>query len=210
MATARIKKSWTKLATLLRLAFFKKIVENLEKVPPPIATAVPPVPTLRSLLDAATGTQKQIDDLDQQIKALRPTRDAQIDALAAAIELEASAVVTGTNGDAGQIIAIGYDVVTDRQAVGPMTQVLEMAVTAGDNAGELNPAFHPVEGADNYEVQVNTDPTKPAGWTTKLTSSQSCCIIPGLPSGTRHWVRARANGPLGPGPWSDEASGMVP
>ncbi|MEI6235637.1 MAG: protein kinase [Planctomycetota bacterium] len=76
--------------------------------------------------------------------------------------------------------------------------------------GELNPSWDPVVGSGNFEVQVNTDPTKPAQWLTKLSSSQSHCIIHGLPSGVRHWVRVRANGPMGPGPWSDEASKMVP
>jgi len=211
MAAPKIKKAWTRLTVKLRLDYFKKIIDNLKKTPPPIANPNPTTAQLDTLYAAAAGTQGQIEELERQIEALRPTRDTQVDALAAAIELEGSAVISGTGGDPGQIIAIGYDLVTTtRTPVGPMTQVQRLVATAGDNDGELNPTWEPVDGADNYEVQTNTDPTKPEGWVTRLTSSQSNCIIPNLPSGVRQYVRVRANGPLGPGPWSDEASKMVP
>ncbi|MEI6236452.1 MAG: fibronectin type III domain-containing protein [Planctomycetota bacterium] len=110
-------------------------------------------------------------------------------------------MISGTGGDPAAIMAIGYDLASDvKVAVGAMPHVTTLVVTAGDNDGELNPSWDPVTGADNFEVQVNTDPTKPAQWLTKLSSSQSHCTIHGLPSGVRHWVRVRANGPMGPGP----------
>ncbi len=208
---AKIKKTWLKLAIKLRLAYFKKIIDNLKKTPPPIANPNPPTATLDSLYAAAAGTQTQIESLEQQVKSLRETRDSQVDDLAAAIDLESAAVIAGTGGDTGQIVAIGYDLASDvKTPVGPMTQVTTLVVTAGDNDGELNPTWDPTPGADNYEVQASIDPTKPAGWATKLIAPQSACIIPGLTSGVRHYVRVRAMGPLGPGPWSDEASKMVP
>ena len=211
MATPIIKRVWTKLAVILRLAYFKKIIDNLKKTPPPIATPNPTTAALDALYAAAAGTIAAIGGLEQQIKSLRETRDSQIDELAAAIALEGSAVITGTGGDPAQIIAIGYDLASDvRVAVGPMTQVTGLVATAGDNDGELSPSWDPKDGADNFEVQVCTTPTIPTGWHTVLTAPQSNCIIPGLPSGVRHYVRVRANGPLGPGPWSDEASKMVP
>ncbi|HYR59152.1 MAG TPA: fibronectin type III domain-containing protein [Chthoniobacteraceae bacterium] len=40
--------------------------------------------------------------------------------------------------------------------------------------------------------------------------TQSGGTLTGLISGQRHYVRLRAIGPLGPGPWSDEPSKMVP
>jgi len=211
MALPKIKRSWIKLAIKSRLEFFKKIIDNLKKDPPPIATPNPTTAALDTLYAAAAGTQAQIEALEGQIKALRPTRDAQVDTLAAAIELEGSTVISATGGDPGKIIAIGYELVSEtHESVGPMTQVQALVVTAGDNDGELNPSWEPVDGAKNYEVQVNTDPTKPANWVTKLIAGQSNCVIAGLPSGARHYVRVRALGAQGPGPWSDEASRMVP
>ena len=211
MATPKIKKTWTKLAIKDRLAYFKQIIDNLKKVPAPITTPNPTTAALDTLYTAASGTQAQIDSLEMQLKSLRMSRDTQVDDLTSAIELEAATVISGTGGDPAKIMAIGYDLASDvKVAVGAKPQVTTLVVTAGDNDGELNPSWDPVTGADNFEVQVNTDPTKPAQWVTKLASSQSHCTITGLPSGIRHYVRVRANGPMGSGPWSDEASKMVP
>lgn len=211
MAKARVKKSWSRKTPKQRLAIARNIIDNLSKTPPPIATPNPTVQALEALYTPAEEADSQIGALELQLKSLRRTRDEKVDALMSGIDLEASTVESATGGDAAQIIAIGYEVVsTTHEPVGPMTQVTNLVVTAGDNEGELNPTWDPTEGAHNYEVQVSTNPTVPGGWVTKLTAPQSNCVIPGLPSGVRHWVRVRANGPLGPGPWSDEASKMVP
>jgi len=91
-----------------------------------------------------------------------------------------------------------------------MTQVKNLSCTSGDNDGQLDLAWDRNEGAGSYEYQATANPMDPASWTTRGSVTQSKVTLSGLTSGQRSYVRVRAIGPLGRGPWSDEASKMVP
>ena len=64
--------------------------------------------------------------------------------------------------------------------------------------------------ASSYEVQTATDPNALASWVPGITSPHSTFQLTGLTSGSRLWVRMRAVGALGAGPWSDPATKIVP
>jgi hypothetical protein len=82
----------------------------------------------------------------------------------------------------------------------------------GKNQGELQPDWNGVEHADNYTVQVYTDPLNPDTSVIKeLTVKKSIAVIGGLTRKIDVWVRVRANGgSTGKGPWSDPATKLVP
>ena len=95
-------------------------------------------------------------------------------------------------------------------AVPSVVQPLDLNVTAGNNEGSLDWHFHPVAGSIGMEVATTATPNDNASWVSRSTVSQSSGTITGLTSGIRTYVRIRAIGPNGPGPWSDLAGKMVP
>ena len=91
-----------------------------------------------------------------------------------------------------------------------MTQVQNFSLTAGDFDGEVQGHCDPVLGARNYNIQACFDMTGTPQWQDKDDSPNTQFSIKALPSGQRVWVRMRAYGTKGPGPWSDPATKIVP
>ena len=89
-------------------------------------------------------------------------------------------------------------------------QVANLSITAGDNAGELDLQWDPVNGVKSYNVQICPDPITEAGWVAKPDVTKSKAVILGLTSGNKVWARVRAVGPGGIGAWSDPATKIVP
>ena len=104
----------------------------------------------------------------------------------------------------------GFEKSAPAAAAGPMTAPQDLKVSMGSSDASLDWHCHPVAGASSMEPQTTTTPTDPASWKSQTPVTQSSGTLTGLLSGQRHYVRLRAIGPLGPGPWSDEASKMVP
>lgn len=90
------------------------------------------------------------------------------------------------------------------------SQVVNLSITAGDNAGELDLQWDPVDGASSYNVQTSPDPITATSWVVQSDVTKSKAIITGLASGTKMWARVRAVGPGGTGAWSDIATKIVP
>ena len=172
-----------------------------------------PVPTLAAYGTLiTTATTKHAEWTDTQLLAKQKTveRQAAFDALDAASTQLAGYVEAASGGDAAKIESAGMSVRADSTApVGPMPQVLDLVLSAGDFDGTLDAMWHPVRGAKSYEVQVSPDP--PGTWTQKMASGKSSATIEGLTSGAKIWVRVRAVGADNkPGPWSDPAVKVVP
>jgi hypothetical protein len=105
----------------------------------------------------------------------------------------------------------GFPIRADAAPVGPMTQVLNLVVSAGDNDGTLDCGWDPTKGAGSYEVQVSVDPVTSTSWAFKDVSNISTLTLTGLTSGSKMWVRTRAIGAgNNKGPWSDPATKTVP
>ena len=88
--------------------------------------------------------------------------------------------------------------------------VTNLAITAGDNAGELDLQWDPSNFATHYNVQISPDPITPTSWISQPDVTKSKAVVLGLTSGARMWVRVRAAGPGGIGAWSDVATKIVP
>lgn len=207
---ANILRNWSKLGRKDRLDFGKKIKTNLAKTPAPVASPNPTVAQLGTLCTAADTLINEVDDLETQLKAKRSARDAALDALMAGVEQEAKTVEAIPNVTDDVILAVGFAIAGVPQPAPPITQPLDLSVTASDNEGALDWQSHPVPGSIGMEVSTTATPNDNASWVSRGTVSQSSGTITGLTSGIRTYVRIRAIGPSGPGPWSDLAGKMVP
>ena len=138
-------------------------------------------------------------------------RNDAFDALCAGLSQLAGYVEAASGGDAAKILSAGMDVRADRTPPSVPPQATNLVLTAGDFPGTLD-AMCDSQGptAKSYEWQVSPDPMTESGWATKLTTTKSSATLPGLTSATKVWVRVRALGAAGPGPWSDPATKTVP
>ena len=138
-------------------------------------------------------------------------RDAALAALRSSFSLLGDYVQNVSGGDAAKIESAGMDVRSEGAPVA-MTQVLDLAVSEGDNPGSLDAMWKPVRGARSYEVQVNTvNVDVEANWSFRKSSSKSSAVLDGLTSGAKVWVRVRAVGTKDDTrPYSDPATKVVP
>jgi hypothetical protein len=172
-----------------------------------------PNPTLASITTQKTTTSTSItaqETAKATAEAATITRDTNLAALKAALSQLAAYVENASGGDAAKIESAGMSVRADSTVpVGPMGQVLDLVLSAGDFEGTLDAMWQPVRGAKSYEIQVSPDP--PSTWTQKMASGKSSATVPGLASATKLWVRVRAVGASNQaGPWSDPATKVVP
>jgi hypothetical protein len=177
------------------------------------ATFTTPNPTavaFQTLLTDATTANNAYEAAKAALASLLSTRDAKMDALKAGIK-QWSFYTQNTSNDPTKWQAVGFGLKGPSVPVGPLGQVLNLVITAGDNDGTLDAAWDPLKGANSYEVQTSVDPVSPTSWQPKLTAGKSSATINGLTSGARIWVRVRgvgANNSLGV--WSDPAVKTVP
>ena len=149
---------------------------------------------------------------DAQLVAKQKTVDrlAAFDASDAATSQLEAYVEGASGGDASKIESAGMSVRSDRTPPQVPAQVLNLVLTEGDFPGTLDVAFDPQTGAKSYEVQTSPDPMSDSSWAFKKSLAKSSGTIDGLTSGAKQWVRARAVGAAGVGPWSDPAVKVVP
>ena len=177
------------------------------------ASFATPTPTLTALGTLITTAQTKLADFTaaQQTAQTRTSeRNDAFDALESALTQLAGYVEAASGGDAAKIQSAGMDVQGARTPVGVPAQVLNLAVTAGDFEASLDAAWDPVRGAKSYEVQTSADPMSATSWAPKLTAAKSSTSLSSLTSGNKVWVRVRAIGAAGAGPWSDPAVKTVP
>jgi len=114
------------------------------------------------------------------------------------------------NGDESKILSAGLSIRAQRAPQTIPTQVVNLSVTAGDNAGSLDAHWDPPGNAKSYEVQTSPDPFTDATWKTADTLTNSKVTLAGYTSGAKIWVRVRAINSKGKGPWSDPSVKVVP
>jgi len=137
-------------------------------------------------------------------------KDAAIQAIIDASNLWGAQVQKESKGDPTIINSTNMGVKGPYTPVGPMPQVGNLSLSVGDNPGELDAQWDPVFGRQTYQVEWCVDPVSATGWKDITPTKKSQTTIPGLTSGTKVWVRVRAVGAEGAGPWSSEISKFVP
>jgi hypothetical protein len=177
------------------------------------ATFANPVPTMTALGTLITTASTKIAAYNTAKAAAETAmaeRDAAITALAGGLTQEGAYVESVANGDPAKVVLAGMQVRAAAAPIGVPAQVPNLALTAGDFPGTVDAVWDPTRGASVYEVQISPDPMTETGWNTKVTVTKSSATVQGLTSGNKVWVRARAVGAAGPGPWSDPAVKTVP
>jgi hypothetical protein len=93
-------------------------------------------------------------------------------------------------------------------SIGELGQVLSLALSVGDNDGELDGGWDKLKGAGSYVIQIATG--TPDVFSFAASSTKSSVTISGLVSGTKYWIRVQGVGSAGPGPFSDPAYKVAP
>jgi hypothetical protein len=177
------------------------------------ATFPNPVPTLTAygpLITAASASNAAWMDVQLLSKQRTAERLAAYAALDAATVQLAAYVEAASGGDAAKIESAGMSVRGQRTPPQVPAQVLNLSLTTGDFPGTLDVAFDPTSGAKTYELQTSPDPMSESSWVFKQSLAKSSGTIAGLTSGSKVWVRVRAVGAAGAGPYSDPAVKVVP
>ncbi len=146
----------------------------------------------------------------QTAKEKTATKDAKRLLLEAGLTARGKYVDLKSSGDKAKILSSGFDVAGERTPpVAPGT-VTNLALTAGDAAGELELQWDPEAVANHYEVQLCPDTVFGAGVINLPSVTRSKATATGLTSGSRIWARVRALNSAGVGAWSDPATKIVP
>jgi len=128
-----------------------------------------------------------------------------VDALAAGLTSLAAYVQAQSGGEPAKIQSAGMDVKGAAAPAGMPGQVTNLALTFGDNAGELDAQWDSDPAAYSYEIQQpRPDDGDQLGGAIRRDQIQR--RVAGLTSGSRQWVRVRSVGSAGTGAWSDPAT----
>jgi hypothetical protein len=172
-----------------------------------------PSPTpaeLGTMITNATNGLTDLNAAEAAYKAKLLACDGFIGVLKAGLTKEAASVLVATGGDPVKIESTNMPIRRPSNPIGPLGQVLDLALKEGANEGELKATWKKLRGAASYEVQVSVDPFTPTSWRGVAPSSKCRTVITGLTSGAKMWVRVRGIGKGNPGVWSDPATKIVP
>ena len=111
------------------------------------------------------------------------------------------------DGEANKLLSTGFKLVKEPTRRGALPPVEELRVQRSEESGRLDLQWKPVPGALCYLPEHGDSPDGP--WITMDPTSRAACSMSGLEPGTKHWLRVRAVGTAGPGPWSGAISRMA-
>ena len=174
-----------------------------------------PSPTLASINTALTTATNKVaaqKAAQQAAKQTTDDRDAAITALVTLVTSLSDYVANVTQGNRVKIESAGMSVKASAAPIGPLPQVQNLSITAGDAEGRLDLQWDPVRGTKNYQVQMSTDPNDATKWKLMESCSGSKLSLTGLTSGQKVWFRVRAKAPkaVNDGAWSDPSTKIVP
>jgi hypothetical protein len=172
-----------------------------------------PTPSIAAVTTLITTAQSQLTACNAaQAAAKQATTDKNtaMDALRTALATWGDYVQLTSGGDVSKIQSARIDVQSARTPTVIPNQVMNLAITASDNAGELDLQWDSLPNAKSYEIQISPDPVTATSWVSQPSVTRSQASITGLTSGARMWVRVRAVNAAGQGPWADVATKIVP
>jgi hypothetical protein len=173
-------------------------------------TPVPPLATLTTQITAGQTAVDASNAANQTAKQRTTEKNTALDAIRATLTGLAGYVQAASGGDEAKIQSAGMSVRAGKTPAGLPGTVMNLALSTGDNAGEVDAQWDFVAGAKTYEVQVSPDPVTPTSWTSQPLVTKSKAVILNLTSGARVWIRVRATNSAGTGAWSDPATKIVP
>jgi hypothetical protein len=172
----------------------------------------PPVlpPALGTKITSAQAKLTAADNAQAASKQATADKDAEMDVLKAMAMQDIGYVDLTANGNESMILSAGLPVRSAKTPQSVPNQVMNLSLTTGDNDGSLDAHWDSQNNISTFEVQGSPDPFTSTSFVTLDTVTKSSTTLPGLPSGSRHWVRVRGVNSAGKGPWSDPAVKTVP
>lgn len=184
----------------------------------PAAPATPPLPDMSAKVAglvaktaAAEAANVAYETGKTTLKNLKQIRDRATDELRLEHAAVASAVESEARGNPVLLTSSGYSLAADIvHSNEPPAKIGNLTLTAGDADSQIDGQHDPVPRAASYQVQQTTVDPLTGPWETVIQQTSSNFTVSGLTSGQRVWIRVRAVGAKGHGPWSDPATKIVP
>ena len=206
---AKIKLNLAALSVDDKIPFGNNIKTNITTNVAVFATPNPTMTAYGTVITTLTTKNATVVSLRSQLVAAMNDRDVAEKAFDASTTQLAAYVENIANGDPVKIAQAGMSVKAASAPLGVPSQVQNLTLTAGDNAGEVDLQWDP-NGSRNFEIQSSADPVTATSWVNQPSTTKSKTTLAGFTSGSRIWVRVRATGAGGKGPWSDPATKIVP
>lgn len=194
----------------VKIALVKKILQMMTGN----ANFTTPVPPLVDVQTQLTATEKAKTNADaakatsKQKTAIQHQEEKSLDTI---ITKLANYVEVIANDDVAIIESAGFTPASKPSPIGELHAPQGVAVSTGDDAGELDIHWDVVLGAKSYIIQINSvDPLKEVEWKEYTLPTKSSNTLKNLASGTRYWVRVAAVGSAGKSGWSDVATKIAP
>ena len=200
----------SKMTILVKISFAKKILQlmtgNLN-----FPTPEPPLTELGHAIDKASSANQDCLNTKAILKQQTSFLHSEEDVLDTILKQLANYVENKSGNDLAVLESSGFSAALPPTPVGTLPPPHNLFVTTGDVDGNLDCHWDSIYGAKSYVVEVNiADPVKDADWKENITVTKSSCVLEGLTSGTRYWVRVAAIGAAGRGGFSDPATKIAP
>ncbi|MCX6369209.1 MAG: fibronectin type III domain-containing protein [Armatimonadetes bacterium] len=206
---SKVKLHLQNLPIAEKLALARRILAKIKNNPDlPQAQAL--VAPTEAEVDALEAAETKVQGSRQQAIADTLARDAQETKTDQVLRVMGEAVEKETGGDAAKIHGAGLETAAEKSAIGPLSAPAHLAVTQGDEDGELSVSCDKVRGASSYLWEVTEDATGKSGWRGAGVSTKSHHELQGLTSGVRYHVRVAAIGAAGQSPFSDAIAKVAP
>lgn len=169
------------------------------------------IPTLAELTTAQSEYATAVTAAIDRDKGKIADRNAKREILADMIREIAPHLESIADGDIVALESTGYALSKERSAPTDIPDApTGLKLRNGSMPGSLVASAKAPKGAGSFETQVCTgDPAVPANWhTVAQTTSSRGVELNGLQRGVDHYVRMRAIGSKGPGPWSNIETAM--
>jgi len=199
-----------KLSITAKIDLSKKVTTMMTGNPN-FTTPDPPLTDLTTAETALVTAHNDVLLIRSEAKEKTSLMNQKEDDVDSVLTQLANYVVNKSNGDVAKIESAGFTPVSAKHPVGKLIAPADLAVTSGDDSGELDCSWNPVFGAKSYIVQTNiVDPLIEVNWKDTMNTTKSTCTLINLASGTRYWVRVAAIGTPGKSGWSDVATKIAP
>ena len=169
------------------------------------------LPALQTSLDelsAAAQSAQSSQDTTRQSFGVQGQKESAVDTQLAAL---CSDVNAEAQGDETDLASSGFEMARDTTTSAPIPgAVTAFSLTRGDYPGTIDGHCHTVKNARSYESGFIVGAMPAGGWQGGPTFFNSKFEWTGFDSGAKVWVRVRAVGTAGAGPWSDGISIVVP